>query len=113
MVGRASYGAPWIVGQIAGAAQGNGDSGNAPADREAMADYVVDHYDEMLSLYGVESGLRQARKHLGWYLDRHAAGLSPALRSTILTSFDPAEVIRTLRSAFIAAAQVEPARTAA
>ena len=27
---------------------------------------------DMLSLYGIESGLRQARKHLGWYLDRHA-----------------------------------------
>ena len=37
-----------------------------------MADYVVAHYEDMLSLYGIESGLRQARKHLGWYLDRHA-----------------------------------------
>ena len=78
-----------------------------------MADYVIEHYDDMLSLYGVESGLRQARKHLGWYLDRHAPGLSQALRSAIMTSLDPAEVIRTLRTAFIAAAEFEPARTAA
>jgi tRNA-dihydrouridine synthase B len=111
MVGRASYGAPWIVGQIAGAAHGSEASGNAPATGEAMAEYVIEHYDAMLSLYGVESGLRQARKHLGWYLDRHAPGLAPALRGAIMTSLDPAEVIRTLRTAFIAAA--EPARTAA
>jgi tRNA-dihydrouridine synthase B len=78
-----------------------------------MADYVVDHYEEMLALYGTESGLRQARKHLGWYLDRHAPGLSPMLRSTIMTSLDPAEVIQTLRAAFVAAAEVEPVRAAA
>ena len=78
-----------------------------------MADYVIEHYEEMLSLYGVESGLRQARKHLGWYLDRHAPGLSRALRSTIMTSLDPAEVIRSLARAFLAAAEFEPARTAA
>ena len=47
--------------------------GVPPTDGD-LADYVVAHYEDMLSLYGVESGLRQARKHLGWYLDRHARG---------------------------------------
>jgi tRNA-dihydrouridine synthase B len=113
MVGRASYGAPWIVGQIAEAARGGEVPVNAPANGEAMADYIVEHYEAMLSLYGVESGLRQARKHLGWYLGRHAPDLSQALRSAIMTSLDPADVIRTFRSVFIAAAEFEPARTAA
>jgi tRNA-dihydrouridine synthase B len=112
MIGRASYGAPWIVGQIAGTAR-VATSSNAPVNGAAMADYVVEHYEEMLALYGTESGLRQARKHLGWYLDRHAPGVSPVLRSTIMTSLDPAEVIRALRIAFIAAVEFEPARTAA
>ncbi|TGV95730.1 tRNA dihydrouridine synthase DusB, partial [Mesorhizobium sp. M2E.F.Ca.ET.154.01.1.1] len=49
---------------------------------------------------GIESGLRQARKHLGWYLDRHAAGASAEQRKHILTSFEPAEVITGLRHAF-------------
>jgi tRNA-dihydrouridine synthase B len=66
----------------------------------------------MLALYGVESGLRQARKHLGWYLDRHAPGAG-ALRNTIMTSLDPAEVIRSLGAAFLAATEYEPLRTAA
>jgi tRNA-dihydrouridine synthase B len=112
MVGRASYGAPWIVGQIAHAAGSNDAASGAPVNGQAMADYVVAHYEDMLALYGVESGLRQARKHLGWYLDRHAPGLG-ALRSKIMTSLDPAEVIRGLREAFIAAAEFEPVRTAA
>jgi nifR3 family TIM-barrel protein len=111
MVGRASYGAPWIVGQIAKAA-GSRDFGSAPATGEEMADYVVEHYEEMLALYGIEGGLRQARKHLGWYLDRHAPDLG-GLRGAIMTSLDPAEVIRGLRTAFVAAAEFEPVRTAA
>ena len=113
MVGRASYGAPWTVGQIASAARGVGDSSNAPASGEAMGDYVVEHYEDMLALYGVESGLKQARKHLGWYLDRHAPGLSPAERGAIMTSPDPADVVRLLRAAFVDASEFEPARTAA
>ena len=54
----------------------------------------------MLSLYGVESGLRQARKHLGWYLDRHAPSAGDERRRLILTSFDPKEVVAALRAAF-------------
>ena len=112
MVGRASYGAPWVVGQIAGAAQGGEGPSDVPTSGQAMADYVIEHYEAMLALYGVESGLRQARKHLGWYLDRHATGLSQPLRNAVMTSLEPADVIRALRTAFIAA-EFEPARTAA
>jgi nifR3 family TIM-barrel protein len=71
----------------------------------SLADYVVSHYEDMLALYGVESGLRQARKHLGWYLDRHApaTGLEP--RKAIMTSLDPKQVVAGLRSAFDIEAQ--------
>jgi nifR3 family TIM-barrel protein len=66
----------------------------------SLADYIVSHYEDMLSLYGVESGLRQARKHLGWYLDRHAPSTGDARRRLILTSFDPKEVVAALHAAF-------------
>jgi nifR3 family TIM-barrel protein len=95
MVGRASYGAPWTAGAIA-----TGNAADAPSSAEELIDYVVAHYEDMLALYGVESGLRQARKHLGWYLDRHAATTSPDLRKAVMTSLDPAVVIRGLREAF-------------
>jgi tRNA-dihydrouridine synthase B len=108
MIGRASYGAPWLPGDIAGAARYAGGEA-APANPEAMAEYVVCHYQDMLSLYGVESGLRQARKHLGWYLDRHAA-VPVALRAQLMTSFEPGAVIGLIRAAFHWA---EPRRAAA
>ena len=99
MIGRAHYGAPWTAGQIAAAAAGRPF---APPRDEALMDYVVAHYEDMLSHYGVERGLRHARKHLGWYLDRHAQGLDPALRAAAVTAHDPRSAIAALRSAFAA-----------
>lgn len=101
MIGRAHYGAPWMAGSIAAAAGGSIVS-NRP---ESLADYIIAHYEDMLSLYGIESGLRQARKHLGWYLDRHAPAISADQRKPILTSFEPAQVIALMREAFAPEAQ--------
>jgi nifR3 family TIM-barrel protein len=98
MVGRANCGAPWMAASIAEAC-GGAAARDAPETRDALADYVVAHYEAMLLLYGVESGLRQARKHLGWYLDRHAPEIAAEMRSRILTATDPSLVIRTLREA--------------
>jgi tRNA-dihydrouridine synthase len=110
MVGRSNYGAPWSAGSIAAKA-GAGNICEMPQDGAACADYVVAHYEDMLSLYGVESGLRQARKHLGWYLERHAAHVAAETRSQILTSFDPGHVVMLLRQVF-AGAECVPARAA-
>jgi len=99
MVGRAHYGAPWIAGGVAAAAAGE-TAVDVPQNPAALADYVVAHYEDMLALYGVESGLRQARKHLGWYLDRHAVGVTDDDRKAILTTFEPARVIALLRNVF-------------
>ena len=112
MVGRGSYGAPWMPGAIAYASQGISDHG-APDDPDAMSSYVIAHYEEMLALYGIEKGLRHARKHLGWYLDRHAGGVPADLRTKIMSSLDPIETIRSLREAFLSATQPLPAKVAA
>ena len=112
MVGRGSYGAPWMPGSIAYASQGISDHG-APDDADAMSSYVIAHYEEMLALYGIEKGLRHARKHLGWYLDRHAGGVLAELRTKIMISLDPTETIRSLREAFLSATQPLPAKVAA
>jgi len=112
MVGRAHYGAPWMAGRIAARAAGVEERA-IPQDAGAMADYVAAHYQEMLGLYGIESGLRQARKHLGWYLDRHVSLLPPELRRTILTSFEPDTVLAALREAFQRAEDAPDLRSAA
>ncbi|MER9007932.1 MULTISPECIES: tRNA dihydrouridine synthase DusB [unclassified Mesorhizobium] len=112
MIGRAHYGAPWTAGRIAAKAAGDALSG-VPESPQAMADYIVSHYEDMLTLYGVESGLRQARKHLGWYLDRHSAGVSDERRKAILTSFEPARVIALLHEVFSGGGEAASMRSAA
>ncbi len=99
MIGRGHYGMPWLAGDIAD------EEGRerAPRDPEALADYVVAHYDDMLAHYGIGTGLRHARKHLGWYLDRHAPQTADELRSAIMTGTDPVAVRAGLRSAFSSA----------
>jgi tRNA-dihydrouridine synthase B len=65
MIGRGSYGRPWFLKQVI----------HYLRSREMLADptleeqhaVVREHYDSMLSHYGVASGLRIARKHVGWY----------------------------------------------
>ncbi|MEM9279895.1 MAG: tRNA dihydrouridine synthase DusB [Pseudomonadota bacterium] len=84
MVGRAAYGAPWLPAQVAG--QFNGESGVTP-------DFVKKHHEAMLSFYGIQSGIRQARKHLGWYLEGVKNNSVPAsLKLQMMTSLDPQEV---------------------
>ncbi len=95
MVGRGHYGAPWLAGAIAAEA-----AGNRAAVPEDMSAYVVDHYEDMLTFYGSGQGLRHARKHLGWYLERHAPGVAAETRRAIMTATDPAGVIAALRLAF-------------
>lgn len=112
MIGRAHYGAPWTAGRITAAAAGETPP-DIPGDPLALAEYIVAHYEDMLALYGLESGLRQARKHLGWYLDRHAAGADAEQRKTILTSFEPARVIAGLRGVFSSLARPDSLRSAA
>lgn len=99
MIGRAHYGAPWMAGSIAATAAG-GTTAGVPDGPEALAEYIIAHYTDMLTLYGSGSGLRQARKHLGWYLDRHAAGIADDQRKTMLTSCDPGHVMALIRDMF-------------
>jgi tRNA-dihydrouridine synthase B len=95
MIGRGAQGAPWRLAEVAHNIYGT----PAPQIPEggARARMIFDHYDDMLTFYGRELGLRMARKHLGWYLEE--AGL-PHAREPILTSTDPAEVIQLLEQAF-------------
>lgn len=95
MVGRAARGAPWAVAEIAAGLSG------APRPRipegAARADLVRDHHEAMLSFYGRDLGLRVARKHLGWYMDR--SGTPGPLRREVLTATSAAAVHRRLPAA--------------
>jgi nifR3 family TIM-barrel protein len=95
MIGRAAYGRPWFPGAMAVFAA----TGQVPLtpSGDALVDLVRGHYEEMLSHYGLAVGLRAARKHLRWYLERAEAHLS--LRQAILTEPRPREVLRLVGAA--------------
>ena len=65
LVGRGTYGRPWFPAQIQHYLETGGQLPD-PTLQEQM-DAILVHYDEMLSHYGTEAGVRIARKHIGWY----------------------------------------------
>ncbi|MDQ3059481.1 MAG: tRNA dihydrouridine synthase DusB [Pseudomonadota bacterium] len=66
MIGRAAQGRPWIFREIAHfLATGKHLAPPLVADvRRLLLDHLADHY----ALYGDFTGVRTARKHIGWYV---------------------------------------------
>ncbi len=107
MIGRGAYGQPWIVGETAALL-----AGIAPAETPAgavLCDLVLEHYEMILAHYGTAKGLRIARKHLGWYLDRLGRAVPAPLRGALLQSDDPRAVRQLVVSAFAAAPEAAAA----
>lgn len=71
MVGRACQGRPWLAGQIASGLEGRTVADPDPA---ALRDIVREHFEAMLSHYEGDAGIRNARKHLGWYAHGQPGG---------------------------------------
>ena len=65
MVGRGAYGRPWFPKQAMHYLR-TGERLPDPSLSEQYA-AVREHFEAMLSHYGSETGVRMARKHLGWY----------------------------------------------
>ena len=65
MVGRGAYGRPWFLRQVAT----DLETGAAPADPPLAEQrrVLLEHYEAMLEHYGVDLGLKIARKHIAWY----------------------------------------------
>jgi tRNA-dihydrouridine synthase B len=71
MIGRAAQGRPWIFREIRAALLGEAAAA-APSIAE-VRDIMLEHLDALYAFYGEETGVRVARKHLGWYCERHPA----------------------------------------
>lgn len=65
MIGRGAYGKPWLLGQVMHWLQ-TGEKIAAPGIDEQYG-LLMEHYRAMLSHYGRDTGVKIARKHLGWY----------------------------------------------
>ncbi|SJZ48423.1 tRNA-dihydrouridine synthase B [Enhydrobacter aerosaccus] len=65
MIGRGAYGRPWFLHQAIHYLR-TGERLPDPSLAEQYA-AVRAHFESMLEHYGAETGVRMARKHLGWY----------------------------------------------
>ena len=88
MIGRASHGAPWIFRSVNAFLNGGPlkisppDSrplesspleirnSNAALSRTEVRDIILAHLDSLYAFYGEGTGVRIARKHLGWYCEQ-------------------------------------------
>lgn len=105
MIGRAMQGQPWLLAQIAHDIYGT----PAPEVPEGMAfaEMAMGHYDAMLAFYGTKIGLRVARKHMGWYMDR--AATPEVLRRAVFTAPSPEQTMLLLPEALAGAPHREAA----
>lgn len=98
MIGRGAQGQPWIVGQIAAGLAGQ-NAQEAPTGDDLVA-VVVEHYEGVLDEYGVDVGVRAARKHLDWYLEASGIAVTAETRKRLVQSTEPPEVISLIGDIF-------------
>ncbi len=96
MIGRGVQGAPWKPAQIRAALRGDQFVQPTPAEH---ADLIQEHLQAMLAFYGPYLGVRCARKHLTWHLERleHVFPGQRALRNILVRINDSETVLQTLR----------------
>ncbi|WNJ98592.1 tRNA dihydrouridine synthase DusB [Thalassospiraceae bacterium LMO-JJ14] len=65
LIGRGTYGRPWFPAQVQHYLENRGELAEPPLDEQLHT--VLTHYDDILEHYGINAGVRIARKHIGWY----------------------------------------------
>jgi len=95
MIGRGAYGKPWLINQISHYLK-TGEKLLEP-DLATQLNIILEHFDDMIDHYSEETGVRMARKHIGWY----SSGLfaSAEFRSSINRCSD-ASIVRQMVTDF-------------
>ena len=96
MIGRAAQGRPWIFREVAHfLAHGTHLAPPLVAEvRRLLLEHLQDHY----ALYGEYTGVRSARKHIGWYVKALPGGA--AFRSRMNSIEDCAQQLRAVAEFF-------------
>ena len=89
MIGRGARGRPWILKQTLESLTTGKSAHFISAEKIVLV--MLKHYDAILSFYGIENGIRLARKHLASYLKHF--NVSKILKTEILTSQSYSSVI--------------------
>lgn len=102
MVGRKAMGRPWLLAQIA--ADMFGAAACVAPDGGDLCDALEAYHADCLSFYGVDLGVRMARKHLAAFVEEAVLDVSPAerrIRKADLCRLEaPHQVIQALRALF-------------
>jgi tRNA-dihydrouridine synthase B len=93
MIGRGAYGRPWFLRQVMHFLRTGERLPDPPLSTQL--DTLLRHYDAMLSHYGASTGMRIARKHLGWYSKGLPA--SGEFRASVNRIDEPATVLEAIR----------------
>ncbi len=96
MIGRAAQGSPWIFRDV-NARLHNGTNA-PPLLRSQKLEIILSHLESLYAFYGEYTGIRMARKHLGWYsrlLER-----ADEWRSQLMAAGDSASQFGLARQAF-------------
>jgi len=105
MIGRAAQGNPWIFQQIR-KYLADGEIRPGP-DQATLAQTIEDHLHQLHHFYGEYSGVRIARKHIGWYLKSQQDG--EQMRRQLMQVETAREQIELIRSFFTPDANVQSA----
>ncbi len=105
MIGRGAYGRPWFLNQAIHYLR-TGERLPDPSLAEQYAT-VRTHFEAMLEHYGSETGVRMARKHLGWYSKGIPA--SAEFRAAVNRETEAAKVRALLAAFFLPALERQAA----
>ena len=104
MIGRAAQGRPWIFREIAHFLA-TGEKLPPPATAE-VAGWLVEHLHDHHALHGEHSGVRSARKHVGWAVRALPGG--EAFRAVMNTLESADAQVRAVQTFFAQLAEVHP-----
>jgi nifR3 family TIM-barrel protein len=79
MLGRGTYGRPWIMAAIDRALETGANIADEPGMPHRL-DVALKHFSDTLKFYGDALGLKIFRKHLGWYVEQALMPTDSAIR---------------------------------
>ncbi len=96
MIGRAAQGKPWIFAEIQQQLSGN-HSPDTPSIKDIQL-IINNHLEYLYSFYGNISGVRIARKHIGWYFD-NLGSIPASCKKEIYQALKPSQQMAMVNSA--------------
>ena len=97
MIGRAAQGNPWLFNEINFFLK-TGKTLEKPTD-STIHSTLLSHLEQLYSFYGNVSGVRIARKHIGWYF-KHLSSVSQDTKNSINQATCPSRQLELINSAF-------------